>query len=283
MASLFTLSLATLLSVTSALPQASSEFPPHVPAGPNDVRSPCPALNSLANHGFLPHSGRGMTLPIITKGLADGLNIAPDFSKTLWAGGLLSSPNPAGLSFDLDNLVRHNFPIEHDASLSRVDAFFGDQQPFNEEIWTQFTSFFEGQTIATIPTTSEAKYSRVTDSRDRNPTFQYGAREFILSYGEAALFLSTMGNPTTGDAPLNFVNVFFREERLPYDEGWRKPADQTSLQSLGDMIWRLYAASPEPLPEGLEVITMGALRRALEGRDPITGLLANATCPSLGC
>lgn len=28
-----------------------------VPPGPNDLRGPCPGLNALANHNFLPHSG----------------------------------------------------------------------------------------------------------------------------------------------------------------------------------------------------------------------------------
>ncbi|KAK1246486.1 hypothetical protein MKX08_000288 [Trichoderma sp. CBMAI-0020] len=31
------------------------------PPGPEDSRGPCPALNSLANHGFLPHSGKNIT------------------------------------------------------------------------------------------------------------------------------------------------------------------------------------------------------------------------------
>lgn len=28
-----------------------------VAPGPNDIRGPCPGLNSLANHGYIPHSG----------------------------------------------------------------------------------------------------------------------------------------------------------------------------------------------------------------------------------
>ena len=30
---------------------------PYVPANPGDSRSPCPALNALANHGYLPRDG----------------------------------------------------------------------------------------------------------------------------------------------------------------------------------------------------------------------------------
>ena len=28
-----------------------------VAPGPNDIRGPCPGLNAMANHGYLPHSG----------------------------------------------------------------------------------------------------------------------------------------------------------------------------------------------------------------------------------
>lgn len=60
--------------VFSALALASdADTHPFVPPGPGDVRSPCPALNNLANHGFLPHSGKGITVPQFVKGLKDGL------------------------------------------------------------------------------------------------------------------------------------------------------------------------------------------------------------------
>ncbi|CAG8835038.1 22518_t:CDS:2, partial [Racocetra persica] len=29
--------------------------------GPDDKRSPCPALNTLANHGYLPRGGENIT------------------------------------------------------------------------------------------------------------------------------------------------------------------------------------------------------------------------------
>ena len=30
------------------------------PPGPDDSRSPCPALNALANHGYLPRDGKNI-------------------------------------------------------------------------------------------------------------------------------------------------------------------------------------------------------------------------------
>lgn len=109
--------------------------------------------------------------------------------------------------------------------------------------------------------------------RGRDARFQYGAREFVLSYGETALYLSVMGDPIMGIAPVDYVKIFFGEllvifagmlcsfagnpltcgveqERLPYKEGWRPPTIQTTLATLGVMAGELNAANGEPVPEG---------------------------------
>jgi hypothetical protein len=68
-------------------------------------------LNALANHGFINHNGKDLTIPHLLKGLSAGLNIGPDFTTVIGALGLLSSPNPLGGAFDLNDLDQHNFPI----------------------------------------------------------------------------------------------------------------------------------------------------------------------------
>ncbi|KAK4618915.1 putative sterigmatocystin biosynthesis peroxidase stcC [Fulvia fulva] len=259
---------AAVCAPTLALPTLSErDFTTWSPPGAGDVRSPCPAMNSLANHGFIPPSGKGLTQPIVTKGLADALNIGPDMANFLFAGGLLSAPQLLLGSFDLNMLNRHNFPIEHDVSLSRQDTFFGNNQPFNRTIFNEVLAFYKGMENATIPVTWQAKYARVQDSQKRNPDCTYGPRELLLSNGEAALYLSVLGDPTSGVAPVKYIKTFFEQERLPYEEG-----------CVGNMIFRLYGASPEPLPEGLEVLTIGAYRDVIAGFNPVTSILRNATC-----
>ncbi|KAF1937384.1 hypothetical protein EJ02DRAFT_426661 [Clathrospora elynae] len=68
------------------------------PPGPGDVCLSCPGLNSLANHNFLPHSGKSPTLSLPLKGLAGGMNTGPEFTA------LPSSPDSLNGSFDLDHL-----------------------------------------------------------------------------------------------------------------------------------------------------------------------------------
>lgn len=109
--------VAFLLAVTSA-----QNFSTWSPPGPGDVRSPCPGLNSFANHGFLPHDGKGLTIPLLISALQDGMNVGADFATVIGGAGLLSVSNDLlATSFDLNDLDELNFPIEHDASLSRAD------------------------------------------------------------------------------------------------------------------------------------------------------------------
>jgi len=102
-----------------------------------------------------------------------------------------------------------------------------------------------------------------------------------------------MGDPVTGVAPLEYVKVFFEQERLPYNEGWRPTAAETNLNTLGAMVLALNLANGEVVPEGLLLTTNTVkvwppseslwvpvvntfLQQAFGGYDPITGLLAKA-------
>jgi hypothetical protein len=73
---------------------------------------------ALANHGFIIRNCRDMTIPHLLKGLAEGLNMGADFTVAI-GGADLSSPDPLSGSFDVSDLNQHNFPIEHDANMSR--------------------------------------------------------------------------------------------------------------------------------------------------------------------
>ncbi|RMX71801.1 hypothetical protein D0869_15264, partial [Hortaea werneckii] len=222
--------------------------------GPNDVRSPCPGLNALANHGFIPRNGKDMTLPILIKGLKAGMNMAPDFTIAIGGVGLLSSDSPdTARSFDLNDLDQHNFPIEHDASLSRQDAYFGNDYSFYQPNWDMVLKYYQGKTVTDIPTASHAQRNRVANSRAINPEFVYGPREFVLANGETALYLQTMADPFSGRAKLDYVKMLFEQEKLPYELGWRPSTVPISLLTLGQMVLQLSAAAPDPLGEAANV------------------------------
>jgi len=52
-----------------------------------------------------------------------------------------------------------------------------------------------------------------------------------------------MGDPLTGIAPKKFVNIFFREERMPLAEGWRIPKTKVTPQTDAALFGAIARAS----------------------------------------
>ncbi|KAF1970682.1 Cloroperoxidase, partial [Bimuria novae-zelandiae CBS 107.79] len=90
----------------------------------DDSRGPCPLLNSLANHGFLPHNGKHISVPALVNALDDALNLndpGKAFFQAQEEKALTISTNKDYSTFNLLDLMAHNV-IEHDGSLSRADG-----------------------------------------------------------------------------------------------------------------------------------------------------------------
>ncbi|KAF5353621.1 hypothetical protein D9758_013786 [Tetrapyrgos nigripes] len=82
--------------------------------GPNDARGPCPGLNTLANHGYLPRNGTNITIPIVLQAVLDGFNVGPDVVTLAAKGVLIAAETPD--FFNLTEIALHE-TFEHDISL----------------------------------------------------------------------------------------------------------------------------------------------------------------------
>lgn len=94
----------------------------NLPAGDlsDSARGPCPGLNTLANHGYLPRNGTEITLDILKDAMLEGFNIEHGDAELLFTQAIRTSPDwPLTLSFDLADLGRHGI-LEHDISLRCV-------------------------------------------------------------------------------------------------------------------------------------------------------------------
>jgi hypothetical protein len=80
------------------------------------ARGPCPGLNTLANHGYLPHNGREITRDILADAMLNGFNIAKSDAIILFSQAVRTNPKPFARTFDLDTLGREGV-LEHDFSL----------------------------------------------------------------------------------------------------------------------------------------------------------------------
>jgi len=226
------------------------------PAGDGDVRSPCPMINALANHSILPHNGKGITKAMAVEVLVKAINLDSKIANVFATGALTTNPDHSAHSFDLNHLQKHGV-IEHDVSLSRNDIALGDNHSFDKSVWEGVMASYGEATETDFGLVSKARYERMMASKKSHEEvkkdFQYGIKEFILSYGESALFLGILGDPKEGKIPLEYLRVLFQEERLPFKEGWR-PMDQPLTQShMNHLIFSLIAANEHKAAEAADV------------------------------
>ncbi|KAF2728272.1 Cloroperoxidase [Polyplosphaeria fusca] len=226
--------LATFVAITSARPEyASGSIPAWHPAGPGDLRSPCPGLNIAANYGFFPHDGKNITEDIVIKGLGDAYNVDPELSKILFKSGAATNPEPNATWFSLAHLRRHNL-IEHDASLTRADAYTGNNWKFNPQKYAMTRQYWTEAMVKPIHM-ANARIQADVNSKAFNPEYNFTSERQLQAAAEPAAPLLVLGDRKTGYTDRRFVEMFFEQEKLPYELGWRKKEDVLTMDDLTAM------------------------------------------------
>ncbi|KAK4183758.1 Chloroperoxidase [Podospora australis] len=224
--------LATFLTLAAVSVTAQSPDAFHHWQAPtaNDVRGPCPFLNTFANHGFLPRSGKYITLQNLADGLFNAVNFDEPISEFLFNFARGTNPDANATWFSLDHLTRHNV-LEHDASLSRVDAYLGHADKFNQEAFDETLSYYGD--IVDVNGGADAIVARIKTCKATNPTYSLSelGESFIL--GETAAFISILGDAETITADKKRVEYLFQNERLPLELGWTRPSTPFTPAVLG--------------------------------------------------
>ncbi|KAI9354135.1 Chloroperoxidase [Zopfochytrium polystomum] len=217
-------------SVVAAFPASSSSaslpspFQAATASDPTNS-SPCPLVNALANHGIL--AKHNLTALAITKAaMTVGADIAISSIFGVGAEALTSNTtigiNPIVL--DLVQVGKHN-GIEHDASLSRSDAGLGDPFHLNKTLYAQLKSFVSdpAKKYLSFDDLADYRLAREADSKARNPAFKFGLQQQFLAYAESSLLLLLLADPADADnrVRIDWMDVLFQEERLPFDLGWK--------------------------------------------------------------
>ncbi|CAG9981304.1 unnamed protein product [Clonostachys byssicola] len=208
------------------------------PAGPSDSRSPCPGLNTLANHGYLPHNGKKISMSKFVSAITEAFNFDPSVGQFLASGAFqVFGLNPANDTLDLETL---NTPgrLEHPASLTRQDQPGGDSLHVDPE-----------RVDAMLADSPHPYLDVVSAGISRHRTFLESGRPnltetiWTIMFGESSLTLIAMNNgtfPAAGapteelyniQAPKDWVKIWYEEERFP--EGWTPFARSINLTELG--------------------------------------------------
>ncbi|OLN96667.1 putative sterigmatocystin biosynthesis peroxidase stcC 2 [Colletotrichum chlorophyti] len=230
-----------VLAATCAMTAHAAEVAAHpwLPPDASAVRSPCPMLNSLANHGYLPRDGHGISMQDLINGLGSALHFNETLTRTLGTPAFATSTTGNPDTFNLDDIAKHNV-IEHDGSLSRADfAVTGDAKTFNKTVWDETKGYLEAGASADAKidtkTMATARRKRIATAQATNPSFNLTSSQVTVSLGESSVILGTIGGSFTEPAaPLEWLKIVFEEERLPFDEGWTTSATEITVpQVLG--------------------------------------------------
>ncbi|KAI1189227.1 putative chloroperoxidase [Nemania serpens] len=236
--------LLALATACAAGPISSrAALKPYVKPRSTDSRSPCPMLNTLANHGYLPHNGRNITAQDIGNAIFETTNWHSDFG-VFPANAALTNLNVTHI--DLADL---NSPPggEHPASLTRKDASSGDSNVIDT---ARVAQLFADSRTNFLTIDSVAKTRNRLDVSSKPPLT---ASELDVAQGEAALMMLLMRDtyvslPTneqdvsTLRAPKDRTRVWLLEERFPTAQGWRPAEEVVQIADLGPIADAVVAA-----------------------------------------
>lgn len=225
----------------------------YAPSTSTDLRGPCPLVNCLANHGYIPRDGRNVRAAELYAAMSDiGLSNAlgagfahpiflernppptPTLLGRLWY--LLRNPwaiifanfgmrksgqfdNQGKAVLNLDQLGLPGV-VEHDISLTRRDHQQGDNISIQPDLLRDLlASSSDGQTI-TMEDFAKLRQRRIARQTEDNPSRVYGEQAHTVACTEIALVLGAIGDGQK--VRCDYAKAFFQEERLPVLEGWKR-------------------------------------------------------------
>ncbi|KAL7787057.1 Chloroperoxidase [Trichoderma ceciliae] len=220
--------MASKIAIASlvALSAASEGLRPWQAPGPEDSRSPCPMLNTLANHGYLPHDGRHITAQQFGDAITEALNVNSMFGVQT-AKYFMRAANKS--SIDLVELNRPGI-LQHIASLTRDDVTSLDSVDVTAS-QDRIHHLLQDSSTDCITVASLAQ-TRLHVEALSSPE-EMSLKDTLLAYVEAGLLLVMMNEepvpsgwsfpPTnTYCAPKQIVKTWLTEERLPEELGWKR-------------------------------------------------------------
>lgn len=257
--------MATTIAASNSQPPKTGDF---VAPGQSDLRSPCPALNILANHGYLPRDGRNITFDQLVHAITSQLGVGIDVA-TAFAAGALTVNNGSATDgnqehasssiddhFSLKNLktsigvrpkdqvdsaghpyinldqTRLHRAIEHDVSLVRRDAAQGDNYSVQPDLVAMFLTASSDGKYITKADFAKFRSQRLEMQKRDNPGLVFGKMETTMAFGECALIAGVLGDPLHDfRVAVEQLRAFIGEERLPC-EGWEKRLLPLSLAEL---------------------------------------------------
>ncbi|KAI4149559.1 MAG: hypothetical protein L6R39_002472 [Caloplaca ligustica] len=181
-------------------------------------RAPCPALNTLANRGFIPRSGKHVAYENIAQAARDVFNFGDDSILIVLYPAFALHPNATHLDLDqfADDKVQH--AINCPAAPTRLDRDIGNNIDLNTTLLDSLLSFSkDGQTL-TLEDLAEHHHLRHNQSRAESKSWQFGNSDTTCALAQYANLVGILGrNGKHGLLTLYVEDVkqFYLKEDLP--------------------------------------------------------------------
>ncbi|KAJ7205214.1 hypothetical protein GGX14DRAFT_698568 [Mycena pura] len=231
-----------------------------------------PAMNTLANHGYISRNGITSFEEII-RGTGEAFNIDPAMAKGMAAINILARGNPfvdkisiGGISPfvpplpgkidgpETQGIAKHG-RTEGDASMTRSDVHIGDNRNFNQTLWNldleQLAMFGDDgpdgpATVFNVQTLIELTRRNLEADQNLDPGFAIPIRRLSDVFAAPSLILRRVlvfANGTTKQATKRIISSFFMNQTFP--ENWFRAA----VPVLGSPIpAEIAAALPQWVP-----------------------------------
>jgi Peroxidase, family 2 len=193
--------------------------------GPNDARGPCPGLNAMANHGYIPHNGVG-TIEQFVQGCYNVFGMGLDLGAFLAIYGALiegdgkqwSIGGPVAGYFG-NGLIGSHDNYEADVSPTRPDLYqYGNDYQVITSQWEDLYSYQahlpNDQSNYNLAVLQEFRSKRFDQQIANNPYFFNGPFSGVAVQPAAYTFIYRfMGNKSAehpeGQLTQNVLKAFF--------------------------------------------------------------------------
>ncbi|KIS72423.1 uncharacterized protein UMAG_00822 [Mycosarcoma maydis] len=208
------------------LPPGEDKYHPWQAPPRGAKRGPCPGLNTIANHGYIPRNGIVNPIQLMV-GTFQALNLSPDLSAILVAisfvglGDLLQMKLSIGDRYGLGSGLSHHGILEGDASVTRDDNYFGNSWDADPKRVAQFISETNtyGKGNVDIWSLANSRYRAWDWSRKNNPVFDFNPWRMLVAYSESGFVHEVLrGSFVKFDEAM--IKSWFLQERFP--KGWSK-------------------------------------------------------------
>ncbi|KAF7541113.1 heme-thiolate peroxidase [Neopestalotiopsis clavispora] len=229
--------------------------------GPTDQRGPCPGLNTLANHGYIPRTGIA-SVGQINAATAHVFNMGADLSSLLATGGALDGGDILTQTMSIggpddrvgllggalnsifgtpSGIAGHGKFNEGDASATRDDFYLeGDNISFRPELFKQMhqQALAKGNGTYSVDAIKEHFKNRYAASRAANSRFYFNVPSAAVVMGAYYFIPGFFSNGTIGQGGIaNEASITsFYGAKPDRENAWQDP-DLT------------YTHVPERIPE----------------------------------